>query len=129
MASFLDVDLKQIAQVIERRRCRPQMPLLLDRGRFGIALGDNQAAERTPMFPGYVLPNWLPLVLAKSNRTAGFCFGQEDAPAILWHLDVAECCPALGFDGNCGSQVNLSSLKAERSELVPPSEEARLPLF
>src|SRR5581483_5654998 len=35
MARFLDVDLEQVAQVVERRRRLAQMALLLDRGRLG----------------------------------------------------------------------------------------------
>src|SRR5580700_1070558 len=45
MARLLDVDLEQVAEVVQRRRGLAQMALLLDRGRFGVALGHDDAAQ------------------------------------------------------------------------------------
>ena len=56
VAAFLDVDLEQVAHVVERRRGLAQMALLLDGGRLGIALHDDQPAQRCAMLAGHVLP-------------------------------------------------------------------------
>src|ERR1700692_3932846 len=44
MAAFLDIDLEQVAQVVERGRGLAEITLLLDRGRLGVALDHDQAA-------------------------------------------------------------------------------------
>ena len=41
VAALLDVDLEQAAQVVERRRGLPEQALLLDRGRLGVRLRDD----------------------------------------------------------------------------------------
>ena len=46
VAAFLDVDLEQVAQVVERRAGVAEQALLLDRRRLGVALRDDQAAQR-----------------------------------------------------------------------------------
>ena len=43
--ALLDVDLEQVAQVVEARRGEAQVALLLHRGRLGVALDDDQAAQ------------------------------------------------------------------------------------
>ena len=45
MAAFLDIDLEQIAQVVERGRGLAEMALLLDGSRLGVALDHDQAAQ------------------------------------------------------------------------------------
>jgi hypothetical protein len=44
MPAFLDIDLEQVAQVIERGAGMAELALLLDRGGLGIALGHDQPA-------------------------------------------------------------------------------------
>src|SRR5206468_12721287 len=46
MAAFLDIDLEQVAQVIERGRGLAEMALLLDGSGLGIALDHDKAAKR-----------------------------------------------------------------------------------
>src|SRR5215469_12364140 len=81
------------------------------------------------MLTGNLLPGWLSLMLAEGNCAASLRFGQENAPAVLRHFYIAEGRPALGIDGNRGSQINLRTLEAERPKLAPPMEEAWLPLL
>ncbi len=45
MAAFLDVDLEEVAQIVERRAGEPEMPLLLDGCRLGVALRDDQPPQ------------------------------------------------------------------------------------
>ena len=62
VAALLDVDLEQVAQVVEARRGEAQRPLLLDRRRLGVALhderggagrrGTRRAPPATPARPG-----------------------------------------------------------------------------
>jgi hypothetical protein len=59
VAAFLDVDLEQVAQVVERRRGVAEQALLLDRRRLGVALGDDQAAQQVAELAGHLLPGRL----------------------------------------------------------------------
>ncbi len=45
VTAFLDVDLEQVAQVVQARAVRAERPLLLDAGGLGVALHDDQAAQ------------------------------------------------------------------------------------
>src|ERR1700687_6304325 len=56
MAAFLDIDLEQIAQVVERGRGLAEMALLFDRCRLGVALDHDQAAQHGAMFARHFLP-------------------------------------------------------------------------
>ena len=44
--ALLDVDLEEVAQVVERRARAAEVALLLDGRGLGVALGDDEAAER-----------------------------------------------------------------------------------
>ena len=67
MAAFFDVHLKQIAQVVQRGRGVAQHALLLDRGRLGVALGDDQPPQRGAIFAGNLLPHFLPEAVAEAD--------------------------------------------------------------
>ena len=71
MAPFLDINLKQIPQVIERRAGASEMPLLLDGGGLGIALGDDQPAQGTAVFSRHLLPGrlawWSPKAMVRPS--------------------------------------------------------------
>ena len=69
MAALLDVDLEQIAHVVERRRGLAEVALLLDRRRLGIALDHDQPAEHGAVFAGHVLPDRLAQVIAERDLT------------------------------------------------------------
>jgi hypothetical protein len=60
MAAFLDIDLEQVAQIVERGRGLAEMALLLDRGRLGVALDHDQAAQHGAMLARDFLPRRLP---------------------------------------------------------------------
>ena len=63
MAALLDVDLEQVAQVVEARRREAQAALLLDGGRLGVALDDDQALQVGAVLAGDLLPRPFALVL------------------------------------------------------------------
>ena len=56
VAAFLDIDLEQVAHVVERGRGLAEMALLLDRGRLGVALDDDQPAQHGAVFARHFLP-------------------------------------------------------------------------
>ena len=70
MAAFLDIHLEQVAQVVERGRGGAEMALLLDRGGFGVALDDQQAAQHGAIFARHLLPGRLALVRAERDGAA-----------------------------------------------------------
>src|SRR5271155_141237 len=127
MPPFLDVDLEKIAQVVERRAGAAEMPLLLDRRRLGVALRDDQTAQDAAMLARHFAPDRLALMLAERNFAIVLWVGEENAPSVVRHLDVAECRPALCVSRNCSPQINIAALETFRSHLAPPSQEAGLP--
>ena len=129
MTPLFDIDLKQIAQIVERRAGQAEKALLLDRCRFGIALGDDQAAQRAAMFARDFLPHGLALVFAKGDFPVRIGIGEKNPPAIFRHLDVAEISPALGIDADRGAEINIEIQRPLRAEIFPPVQKARLPGF
>ena len=95
VAAFLDIDLVEVAQVVERGRGEPQAALLLDRRGLGIALDDDEAAQLRPVLARQLLPRGRALVDAEAHAPVGLGLGQEDAPAVVRHLDVIEVRPAV----------------------------------
>ena len=65
VAAFLDVDLEQVAHVVERGRGLAEVALLLDAGGLGVALDDDQAAQHGAVLAGHLLPGLLALVGAE----------------------------------------------------------------
>src|SRR5262245_35295069 len=120
MASFLDVDLKQVAQVIERWAGAPEMPLLLDRCRFRIALRHNQTAQGAAVCPWPGLPDRLALMVSEGNRAVWYRLGQKDAPAILGHLNIVEMRPAVGLHTDGRTQVHVILRRALWTQRLPP---------
>src|SRR5215467_12602130 len=125
MAPLLDIDLKQIAQVIQRRAGAPEMPLLLDGGWLGV----DQPAQGTAVFPRYLLPGRLAAVIAKGDGPPLFGFGQKDAPTVVRHFDIAKVRPAIGLNTDGGAQVDIVVQCTLRSEFLPPAHIAWLPSF
>ena len=70
VATLLDVDLEEVAQVVEARRGQAQSPLLLHRGRLGVALDDHQPAQVGSVLAGHLLPGrlagWSPKPMRRS---------------------------------------------------------------
>ena len=129
MAAFLDIDLEHVAHVVERRRGLAEMALLLDRGRLGVALDDDQPAQHGAVFARHLLPDRLAQVLAERNLPALFLRREQDAPAVFRHLHVVELGPALRIDRDGGAQIDQRLLKAFRPHGLPPVDVARMPAF
>src|SRR5712692_2337776 len=129
MPALLDVDLKDIAQIVERGAGAAQVPLLLDRGGLRIAVGDDEPAKGAAILARHLLPGRLALVIAEVDLPARLRLGQEDAPAILGHPDIVELRPALGIHAHGRAEIGFLGLEAERSHVVPPLEKLRLPVF
>ncbi len=79
--AFFDVDLEQVAQVVQRRRSQSEMALLLDRRRFGVALRDDDAAQIGAMLARHVLPHRLALVIAEVRSCRPAAPGSERCPS------------------------------------------------
>ena len=127
MAAFLDIDLEQVAQVVERRRGLAEMALLLDRGRLGVALDHDQAAQRGAVFARDFLPGRLAVILAEGNDAVLFLRRQQNAPAIFRHLHIVELGPAARIDRIGGAQIDQRLLKAFRPHVAPPVHVAGMP--
>jgi hypothetical protein len=120
VAAFLDVDLEQVSQVVERRRGQAEVALLLDRRRLGVALGDDDPAQVGAVLAGHVLPGLLALVVAEIDLALGIGRVEEDAPAVVAHLHVVEVGPALRVDAGGGAQVDVVVGRALGADVVPP---------
>src|SRR5215470_7085221 len=129
VAALLDVDLEQVAQVVERRAGPAQMALLLDRRGLRIALGHDQAAEHATILSRHVLPRGRAQMIAEADRAARLGLGEEQPPAVLRHLDVVELRPALRVDAHGGPEIDVLGLEAVGAHLHPPVEELRMPLL
>ena len=127
VAAFLDVDLEQVAQVVERRAGMAEPALLLYRRRLGVALGDDQAPQRRAVLARHLLPGRLAHGVAEADFALGDRVGEKDAPAVIRHPDRAVMRPALRVDRNRGAQIDVRALEIVRPHLVPPLQELRLP--
>ena len=127
MAAFLDIDLEQIAHVVERGRGLAEMALLLDRGRLGVALDHDQAAQHGAVFARHFLPGRLAIMLAERNDAVLFLRRQQNAPAIFRHPDVVELGPAARIDRIGGAQIDQRLLEAFRPHVAPPVHVAGMP--
>src|SRR5450830_746457 len=54
---------------------------------------------------------------------------EEDAPAVVGHLDVTELRPALRIDADGRAQVHIKAMAAVRAHVVPPVQVVGLPLL
>ena len=127
--AFLDVDLEEVAQVVERRRGLAEITLLLDRGRLGVALNDDQAAQHGAVFARHLLPGGLALVRAERNFPIRHLRGEQDAPLVLGHLHIIEFRPALRIDAHGRAQIDQRLLESLRAHVLPPVDVAGVPLL
>ena len=127
VTALLDVDLEQVAHVVERGRGLAEMALLLDRGRLGVALDHHQAAQHGAVFARHLLPRRLAEMLAERDRPVLFHGREQDAPAVFRHLHVVELGPALGIDRDRGAQIHHRLLEALGAHVLPPVEIAGVP--
>src|SRR3954452_14337274 len=105
------------------------MALLLDRGRLGVALDDDESAQHGAAFAGDLLPDRLTEVLAERNLAALFLRGKKNAPAVIRHLHIVEFGPALGIDRDRGAQINERLLEAFGPHGLPPVDVSGMPAF
>src|SRR5262249_55308650 len=129
VAPLLDVDLEQVAEIVERRAGPAQMALLLDRRGLRIALGHDQPAEHAAILARHVLPCRRAQMVAEADRAARLRLGEEQSPAVLRHLDVVELRPPLRVDAHGRPEIDVLGLKAIGAHLHPPVEELRMPLL
>src|ERR1700687_1179584 len=122
MTAFFDIDLENVAQVVEGRAGETQHFLLLDGGGFGVALRDDDAPENGTIFSGHVLPGGLAFVDAKIDLALFVTRLEKDAPAVFGHLDVIELRPAVGFDTGGGAEIDLEVVAFVGAHVVPTTE-------
>ena len=111
VAALFDVDLEQVAEIVERRSRRTEQPLLFDGGGLCVALHHNQPTQIGAELARHLLPDGLTLTVAEADSPVRLGFAQKDAPAVLGHFDVAEMGPALSSNVDGGAQVNVLLLK------------------
>ncbi len=129
MAALLDIDLEQIAQIIERGRGFAEMALLLDRSGLGVALDHDQAAQRGAIFARHFLPGRFAKMLAERDDAIFFLGREKDAPAIFRHPDIVELGPAARIDRIGGAQIDQRLLEAFGPHVAPPIHVAGMPAF
>ena len=125
VTAFLDIDLKDVAHVVERRRGLAEMALLLDRSRLGVALDDDETAQHGAIFARHVLPGGLAIMVAERNLAVLLLRRQQDAPAVFGHFHVIELGPAFRIDRDGGAQINQRLLETFRPHVHPPVDVAR----
>ena len=81
VAALLDVDLEQVAHVVEARRRCAEVALLLDRSGLGVALHDDQPAQQRPVLARHFLPRRLALVAAERNSCAPRPWARAECPS------------------------------------------------
>ena len=129
MATFLDIDLEQVAQIVERRAAQTEQALLLDRGGLSVALGYDQPPQGRAVLARHLLPYLLADGVAEADPAIGHRVGEKNAPAVFGHLDHAVFGPALGIDCGGRAQIDIEVLRGARPHLAPPVEKVRLPVL
>ena len=129
MPAFFDIDLEEVAQIVERGTGAAEPALLLDRGRLGVALRHDQPAQARPMLARHLLPHRLADRIAKTDAPIGHRVGEKDPPPVFRHGDVAIARPAVLVGCRGGAQIHVGSPKRARPHFPPPVEKSRLPLF
>src|SRR6266478_9549120 len=98
MSTLLDIDLEEVAHVVERGRGLAEMALLLDARRLRVALHDDQTAQAGAVLARNLLPGHLALVGSEVDQALLLLRREQDAPAVFGHLHIVELGPALGID-------------------------------
>ena len=127
VAALLDVDLEQVAQIVERGRALAELALLLDARRLGVGLRDDDPAQDVAQLAGDLVPHRRALRVAEADRAVLLGRREEDAPAVVGHLHVVVVRPAGRIDRDGRAQVDLVLLEARGPHLAPPVDEVRLP--
>src|SRR5262245_39887592 len=103
------------------------MALLLHRCRLGVALRDDQPAERAAILARDILPGRKAFVIAESDDPFRLGLCEEDAPPILGHSHVVELGPSLSVDADGRTQIHILGLEPLGPQVVPPFGKARVP--
>src|SRR5262245_16620907 len=103
--------------------------LLLDRGRLGVALSDDDAATLRAQFARHLLPDGLADVVTEADGALRDRLREKNAPTVIGHLHRAVAGPALRVHAGCGAQVDVSAGEVVRSYFIPPVEELGLPVL
>src|ERR1700691_2561178 len=126
MACLLDVDLEEVAEVVERRRGLTQVTLLFDRRRLGVALSHDDAAQLLAKFAWHLLPRIGVRIVAEADL-AILRRRQKNAPSVLRHLHVRVVGPSVGRGAYRRAQVNGGSVETVGPDLAPPFQKTRMP--
>src|SRR6266478_3160987 len=126
MTGFFDVNLKQIAHVVKRWSGGTEVALLLDGGGLGVTLRDDDATKLFAIFAWDLLPGSFIGSITETDFTI-LRRREKNSPAIFRHPDVGVICPTIGGGADSGTKVDLTGVKAVRTDLVPPLEKLRMP--
>jgi hypothetical protein len=100
VAAFLHVDLEQVAQVVLLGQVRPRWRCCSTEAGSVSPCVTMRRRRLARYSPGHVLPGGLALVVAEMDLAVLLGRVEEDAPAVVGHLDVAELRPALRVDAD-----------------------------
>ena len=130
MTAFLDVDLEQVAEVVQARAAVAEPPLLLDARRLSVPLGDHETTELIAELAGHLLPDGLAQKVAEPDPAIVHGIGEEDAPPIFRQLHVLEVRPARWIHADRRPHVHLVVvLESLRAHVAPPLDVLRLPVL
>ena len=129
MASFFDVHLKNVPQIVQRRTGKPQHLLLFHGSRLCISLRHDDSPERRAVFTRHLLPCRLALVCAEIHVPLFIARLQENPPPVLRHLHIVKLRPAIRLHANRSPQVHIIIAALVRAGVVPPAEERGLPML
>ncbi len=90
-------------------------------------LDHDQPPQHRAVLARHLLPSRLAVMLAERYDAAFFLRRQQNAPAIIRHLDVVELRPAARVDRIRRAQVHQRLLEALRPHVVPPVDVAGMP--
>src|SRR5882757_28401 len=129
MAAFFDVDLEQVAQIVQRGRGQAEMALLFDRRGLGVALSDDDAPEIRAMFARHVLPDVGAEMIAKVDLAILFLWIEKYSPPIVGHFHVPKLRPPLRIDADGRAQVDIEIERPLGAHVFPPVDELGLPVL
>ena len=127
VAAFLDIDLKEVAHVVKRRRGQAKEALLFYRPRLGIALNHDQALEHVAVLARHVVPYVFARMFTAGDLALLNLWREEHTPAVFRHADIVELGPTLGVHGDGGAQIDHGILEILRDQVIPPVDVARMP--
>src|SRR6266480_1281090 len=129
MAPLFDVHLENISQIVHRRTRGPQHPLLFYRSWLGVSLRHDHSPQSRAILPRHLLPGRLSFVNTEIYFALLIARLQENAPAVIRHLHIAELRPAVGFHAGCRSQVHFIVVALVRPHVIPPAHVRWLPML